>query len=203
MNHMVLYGRAYDNEFKVENVKYKENFSKEMGKKPKYDLKEAKIYKTMKDAHNMASEVKYKADLKKLHKPVTDMSESLIMNHVLSTSQLASAYQYKKQYEKSKGHYHVVPDNLEQVHLREASELQSHKEYRKDLEEGVKGKGLTALEETPDMLRAKNATQILNEIKYKESIGKGTPIPDLPEVKRVKETQKHISSKQEEPLVNL
>ena len=28
-----------------------------MGKKPKYDLKEAKIYKTMKDAHNMASEV--------------------------------------------------------------------------------------------------------------------------------------------------
>lgn len=38
-------------------MKYKENFSKEMGKKPKYDLKEAKIYKTMKDAHNMASEV--------------------------------------------------------------------------------------------------------------------------------------------------
>lgn len=38
-------------------VKYKENFSKEKGKKPKYDLKEAKIYKTMKDAHNMASEV--------------------------------------------------------------------------------------------------------------------------------------------------
>lgn len=32
------------------------------------------------------------------------------------------------------------------------------------------------------------------QIKYKESIGKGTPIPDLPEVKRVKETQKHISS---------
>lgn len=36
-------------------------------------------------------QVKYKADLKKLHKPVTDMSESLIMNHVLNTSQLASA----------------------------------------------------------------------------------------------------------------
>lgn len=39
-------------------MKYKENFAKEMGKKPKYDLKEAKIYKTMKDAHNMASEVR-------------------------------------------------------------------------------------------------------------------------------------------------
>lgn len=43
--------------FVLIQVKYKENFSKEMGKKPKYDLKEAKIYKTMKDAHNMASEV--------------------------------------------------------------------------------------------------------------------------------------------------
>lgn len=43
------------------------------------------------------------------------------------------------------------------------------KEYRKDLEEGVRGKGLTALEETPDMLRAKNATQILNEVCQKLS----------------------------------
>ncbi|XP_069636761.1 nebulin isoform X10 [Haliaeetus albicilla] len=148
------------------HVKYKENFSKEMGKKPKYDLKEAKIYKTMKDAHNMASEVKYKADLKKLHKPVTDMSESLIMNHVLSTSQLASAYQYKKQYEKSKGHYHVVPDNLEQVHLREASELQSHVKYREKYE---KEKGKPMLDfETPTYLTAKESQLMQSEKEYKK-----------------------------------
>ncbi|XP_068263716.1 nebulin isoform X15 [Nyctibius grandis] len=147
-------------------VKYKENFSKEMGKKPKYDLKEAKIYKTMKDAHNMASEVKYKADLKKLHKPVTDMSESLIMNHVLGTSQLASAYQYKKQYEKSKGHYHVVPDNLEQVHLREASELQSHVKYREKYE---KEKGKPMLDfETPTYLTAKESQLMQSEKEYKK-----------------------------------
>ncbi|KAM9286951.1 nebulin [Morus bassanus] len=148
------------------HVKYKENFSKEMGKKPKYDLKEAKIYKTMKDAHNMASEVKYKADLKKLHKPVTDMSESLIMNHVLSTSQLASAYQYKKQYEKSKGHYHVVPDNLEQVHLREASELQSHVKYREKYE---KEKGKPMLDfETPTYLTAKESQLMQSEKEYRK-----------------------------------
>ncbi|XP_062493747.1 nebulin isoform X15 [Pezoporus occidentalis] len=147
-------------------VKYKENFSKEMGKKPKYDLKEAKIYKTMKDAHNLASEVKYKADLKKLHKPVTDMSESLIMNHVLSTSQLASAYQYKKQYEKSKGHYLVVPDNLEQVHLREASELQSHVKYREKYE---KEKGKPMLDfETPTYLTAKESQLMQSEKEYKK-----------------------------------
>ncbi|XP_061301617.1 nebulin isoform X4 [Pezoporus flaviventris] len=148
------------------HVKYKENFSKEMGKKPKYDLKEAKIYKTMKDAHNLASEVKYKADLKKLHKPVTDMSESLIMNHVLSTSQLASAYQYKKQYEKSKGHYLVVPDNLEQVHLREASELQSHVKYREKYE---KEKGKPMLDfETPTYLTAKESQLMQSEKEYKK-----------------------------------
>lgn len=32
------------------------------------------------------------------------------------------------------------------------------------------------------------------KIKYKDSLGQGTSIPDLPEVKRVQETQKNISS---------
>lgn len=38
------------------------------------------------------------------------------------------------------------------------------KEYKKDLEEGTKGKGLAVLEDTPDLIRVKNATQILNEV---------------------------------------
>lgn len=38
------------------------------------------------------------------------------------------------------------------------------KEYRRDLEESIRGKGLTEMEDTPDMQRAKNATQILNEV---------------------------------------
>ncbi|XP_066855965.1 nebulin isoform X2 [Anser cygnoides] len=182
------------------HVKYKENFSKEMGKKPKYDLKEAKIYKTMKDAHNIASEVKYKADLKKLHKPVTDMSESLIMNHVLSTSQLASAYQYKKQYEKSKGHYLVVPDNLEQVHLREASELQSHVKYKEKYE---KEKGKPMLDfETPTYLTAKESQLMQSEKEYKrdfeESI-KGRNLTGLeitPSLLHVKYATKIASEKE-------
>lgn len=35
---------------------------------------------------------------------------------------------------------------------------------------------------------------ILEQIKYKDSLGQGISIPDLPEVKRVQETQKNISS---------
>lgn len=39
-------------------VKYKEKFDKEVkGKRPQYDLKESKIYKTLKDANVLASEV--------------------------------------------------------------------------------------------------------------------------------------------------
>ncbi|XP_075789481.1 nebulin isoform X4 [Pelodiscus sinensis] len=148
------------------HLKYRQNFDKEKSKRPMYDLKEAKIYKTMKDAHNIASEVKYKADLKKLHKPVTDMSESLIMNHVLGTSLLSSAYQYKKQYEKSKGHYHVVPDNLEQLHLKEASELQSHVKYKEKYE---KEKGTPMLDfETPTYITAKESQHMQSAKEYKK-----------------------------------
>lgn len=39
-------------------MKYKEKFDKEVkGKKPQFDLKESKIYKTLKDANDLASEV--------------------------------------------------------------------------------------------------------------------------------------------------
>lgn len=39
-------------------MKYKEKFDKEVkGKRPQYDMKESKIYKTLKDASALASEV--------------------------------------------------------------------------------------------------------------------------------------------------
>ncbi|XP_006880879.1 PREDICTED: nebulin [Elephantulus edwardii] len=147
-------------------VKYRENFDKEKGKTPKYNPKDSQLYKTMKDANNLASEVKYKADLKKLHKPVTDMKESLIMNHVLNTSQLASSYQYKKKYEKSKGHYHTIPDNLEQLHLKEATELQSVVKYKEKYE---KERGKPMLDfETPTYITAKESQQMQSGKEYRK-----------------------------------
>ncbi|XP_073097526.1 nebulin isoform X7 [Manis javanica] len=147
-------------------VKYRENFDKEKGKTPKYNPKDSQLYKVMQDANNLASEVKYKADLKKLHKPVTDMKESLIMNHVLSTSQLASSYQYKKKYEKSKGHYHTIPDNLEQLHLKEATELQSIVKYKEKYE---KERGKPMLDfETPTYITAKESQQMQSGKEYRK-----------------------------------
>ncbi|MBZ3869461.1 Nebulin [Sciurus carolinensis] len=147
-------------------VKYRENFDKEKGKTPKYNPKDSQLYKVMKDANNLASEVKYKADLKKLHKPVTDMKESLIMHHVLNTSQLASSYQYKKNYEKSKGHYHTIPDNLEQLHLKEATELQSIVKYKEKYE---KERGKPMLDfETPTYITAKESQQMQSGKEYRK-----------------------------------
>ncbi|XP_032142256.1 nebulin isoform X5 [Sapajus apella] len=150
----------------ISDVKYRENFDKEKGKTPKYNPKDSQLYKVMKDANNLASEVKYKADLKKLHKPVTDMKESLIMNHVLNTSQLASSYQYKKKYEKSKGHYHTIPDNLEQLHLKEATELQSIVKYKEKYE---KERGKPMLDfETPTYITAKESQQMQSGKEYRK-----------------------------------
>ncbi|XP_060034114.1 nebulin isoform X19 [Erinaceus europaeus] len=147
-------------------VQYQQNFNKEKGKTTKYNPKDSQLYKVMKDANNLASEVKYKADLKKLHKPVTDMKESLIMNHVLNTSQLASSYQYKKKYEKSKGHYHTIPDNLEQLHLKEATELQSIVKYKEKYE---KERGKPMLDfETPMYITAKESQQMQSGKEYRK-----------------------------------
>ncbi|XP_038133635.1 nebulin isoform X11 [Cyprinodon tularosa] len=189
------------------DVKYKEKFDKEMkGKKPQFDPKESKIYKTMKDANDLASEVKYKGDLKKIHKPVTDMAESLSMQHNLSASKLSSDVKYREKYEKEKGKPMLDFETPTYVTAKEAQHMQSQKEYRKDLEEGVKGKGLTVLEETPELLRAKNATQILCEREYKKSLeqeikGKGmlalaTDTPDFMRARNATEILSQTKYKQ-------
>ncbi|XP_035801092.2 nebulin isoform X6 [Amphiprion ocellaris] len=149
------------------DVKYKEKFDKEVkGKKPQYDLKESKIYKTLKDANALASEVKYKGDLKKIHKPVTDMAESLSMQHSLSTSKLSSQYRYKKKFEESKGHYHMIPDTPEQLHLKEASELQSNVKYKEKYER-ERGKPMLDFE-TPTYVTAKEAQHMQSQKDYKK-----------------------------------
>ncbi|MEQ2187356.1 hypothetical protein GOODEAATRI_003895, partial [Goodea atripinnis] len=172
-------------------VRYKEKFDKEMkGKKPQFDLKESKIYKTLKDANDLASEVKYKGDLKKIHKPVTDMAESLSMQHSLSTSKLSSDYRYKKKFEESKGHYHMIPDTPEQLHLKEASELQSNVKYKEKYE---KEKGKPMLDfETPTYVCAKEAQHMQSQKEYRKDLeegvkGKGlTVLEETPELLRAK-----------------
>ncbi|XP_037542718.1 nebulin isoform X2 [Nematolebias whitei] len=175
------------------DVKYKEKFDKEVkGKKPQFDLKESKIYKTLKDANDLASEVKYKGDLKKIHKPVTDMAESLSMQHSLSTSKLSSDVKYKEKYEKEKGKPMLDFETPTYVTAKEAQHLQSQKDYKKDYEEHMRGKNLSGLEVTPAMIHVRHATKIASEKEYRRDLeegvkGKGlTALEETPELLRAK-----------------
>uniref|UniRef100_A0A674C0T8 Nebulin n=1 Tax=Salmo trutta TaxID=8032 RepID=A0A674C0T8_SALTR len=181
-------------------VQYKAKFDKEKGLRPKYDMKESVIYKTQKDAHKLASEVKYKGDLKKMHTPVTDMAESLSMQHNLSTSKLSSDYQYKKKHEDSKGHYLMIADTPEQLHHKEASELQSHVKYKEKYEK-AKGKAMLDFE-TPTYVTAKEAQHMQSakdyHKEYEESI-KGKNLSGLevtPAMLHVRHATKIASEKE-------
>ncbi|XP_050975993.1 nebulin isoform X33 [Labeo rohita] len=183
------------------DLKYKEKFDKEMkGKRPQYDLKNSKIYQTLKDANELASEVKYKGDLKKIHKPVTDMAESLSMQHNLSTSKLASDYQYKKKFEESRGHYHMIPDTPEQLHHKEASELQSQVKYKEKYEK-ERGKAMLDFE-TPTYVTAKEAQHLQSQKEYKkdfEMTMKGKNLSGLevtPAMMHVRHATKIVSEKE-------
>ncbi|CAN9498499.1 unnamed protein product [Ophioblennius macclurei] len=182
-------------------VKYKEKFDKEVkGKKPQYDLKESKIYKTLKDANDLASEVKYKGDLKKIHKPVTDMAESLSMQHSLSTSKLSSSVKYKEKYEREKGKAMLDFETPTYVTAKEAQHMQSQREYKKALEEEIKGKGMLALAtDTPDFMRARNATDILSQTKYKQTAemdrASYTTVIDTPDIIHAQQMKNIVSQK--------
>ncbi|XP_029558211.1 nebulin isoform X11 [Salmo trutta] len=182
------------------NVQYKAKYDKEKGLRPKYDMKESVVYKTQKDAHQLASEVKYKGDLKKLHKPVTDMAESLSMQHNLSTSKLSSDVKYKEKYEKAKGKAMLDFETPTYVTAKEAQHMQSAKEYKKTLETEIKGKGMLALAtDTPDFMRARNATDILSQQKYKQTAeadrASYTSVIDTPDILHAQNIRNMISQK--------
>ncbi|XP_061082445.1 nebulin-like [Conger conger] len=182
-------------------LKYKEKFDKEMkGMRPKYDLKNSMVYETMKGANDLASVVKYKGDLKKLHKPVTDMAESLSMQHGLSTSRLSSEVKYKERYVKERGKAMLDFETPTYVSAKEAQHMQSEKEYKKSLELEIKGKGMLALAtDTPDMLRARNATDILNQAKYKQTAvqerASFTSVLDTPDILHAQQMKTMVSQK--------
>ncbi|KAG7467209.1 hypothetical protein MATL_G00150970 [Megalops atlanticus] len=185
----------------ISDIKYKEKFDKEMkGKRPQYDLKSSKAYQTMKEASVLASEVKYKEGLKKIHKPVTDMAESLAMQHSLSTSKLSSDVKYKEKYVKERGKAMLDFETPTYVTAKEAQHMQSQREYKKALELEIKGKGMLALAtDTPDFMRARNATDILSQTKYKQTAEHDracyTSVIDTPDIIHAQQIRNIVSQK--------
>ncbi|XP_061410759.1 nebulin-like isoform X2 [Lethenteron reissneri] len=220
----------------ISHTKYKEKFDKEVkGKKPHFKADESTTYKANKQATALASEVKYKEDLKKMHTPGVGLASSLLMQHITSTSKLSSENVYKKEFEKSRGKYLHVVDGPQQVHHREVTDMQSEskykqdyekskgkpmldfetptfitaresqlmqreKVYRRDFEEGMKGRNLNVLETTPAYLCVKHASSILSEREYKKDLervikGKGMTVQDMntPDLQRAKNATSILS----------
>nr|XP_032807711.1 nebulin-like isoform X7 [Petromyzon marinus] len=220
----------------ISHTKYKEKFDKEVkGKKPHFKADESTTYKANKQATALASEVKYKEDLKKMHTPGVGLASSLLMQHITSTSKLSSENVYKKEFEKSRGKYLHVVDGPQQVHHREVTDMQSEskykqdyekskgkpmldfetptfitaresqlmqrqKDYRRDFEEGMKGRNLNDLETTPAYLCVKHASSILSEREYKKDLervikGKGMTVQDMntPDLQRAKNATSILS----------
>ncbi|XP_078716207.1 nebulin-like [Lampetra fluviatilis] len=220
----------------ISHTKYKEKFDKEVkGKKPHFKADESTTYKANKQATALASEVKYKEDLKKMHTPGVGLASSLLMQHITSTSKLSSENVYKKEFEKSRGKYLHVVDGPQQVHHREVTDMQSEskykqdyekskgkpmldfetptfitaresqlmqreKDYRRDFEEGMKGRNLNVLETTPAYLCVKHASSILSEREYKKDLervikGKGMTVQDMntPDLQRAKNATSILS----------
>ncbi|OCT75618.1 hypothetical protein XELAEV_18030802mg [Xenopus laevis] len=131
--------------------------------------------------------------------------------HHKENAVLQSQVKYKEKFEKSKGRSLLECIDIPSYQVsKEAQKIQGEKENRKDLEEGIKGKGLTVLEDTPDLIRVKNAAQILNEIcrpipnmckEYRKDFennikGKGMEFSnDIPEMIRAKRASEISSQK--------
>ncbi|KAI1899322.1 hypothetical protein AGOR_G00060600 [Albula goreensis] len=73
------------------------------------------------------------------------------------------------------------------------------REYKKSLEQEIKGKGMLALAtDTPDFMRARNATDILSQTKYKQKVEDRacyTSVIDTPDIIHAQQVRNIISQK--------
>uniref|UniRef100_A0A8C1JDG8 Nebulin n=1 Tax=Cyprinus carpio TaxID=7962 RepID=A0A8C1JDG8_CYPCA len=191
------------------DLKYKEKFDKEMkGKRPQYDLKNSKIYQTLKDASELA---------------IFFVTQFLMyLQHTdgrKHATKIISEKEYRRDLEegvKGKG-LTVLEETPELLRAKNATQILCEREYKKSLEQEIKGKGMLALaNDTPDFLRARNATDILSQTKYKQNaehdrstyttkkykeeaektMSHYVPVFDTPEMQRVRENQKNFSTLQ-------
>uniref|UniRef100_A0A3B4AXM2 SH3 domain-containing protein n=1 Tax=Periophthalmus magnuspinnatus TaxID=409849 RepID=A0A3B4AXM2_9GOBI len=178
-------------------------------------------------ASKLQSNVEYKRQYEQNKAQYHMVLDTAEQRHHKDNAVLHSQVKYKEEYEKNKGRSQMEFSDTEAYKVsREAQRMTSEvrgakddlldyikmclysvnlslfyvqKEYRKDLEE-VRGRGLSGagLEETPDLLRAKNATNILSEKKYRDKAERlrssYSLVPDTPEMERVRNNQKQLSS---------
>uniref|UniRef100_A0A8C2FAW4 Nebulin n=1 Tax=Cyprinus carpio TaxID=7962 RepID=A0A8C2FAW4_CYPCA len=171
------------------DLKYKEKFDKEMkGKRPQYDLKNSKIYQTLKDASELA---------------IFFVTQSMnLRKHFKHATKIISEKEYRRDLEegvKGKG-LTVLEETPELLRAKNATQILCEREYKKSLEQEIKGKGMLALaNDTPDFLRARNATDILSQTKYKQNAEHDrstyTTVIDTPDILHAQQIRNIVSQK--------
>uniref|UniRef100_H3B0D0 Nebulette n=1 Tax=Latimeria chalumnae TaxID=7897 RepID=H3B0D0_LATCH len=157
----------------VSQVKYREQFDKEMkGKKHQYNPLECTSFKQAQAAAALASDVRYKGDLQKIHDFASEIPTSLHLDHALKTSKMQSNYEYKREFESSKGHYHLDLETAEQLHHKENAVLQSQVKYKEKYEKS-KGKSMLEFVDTPAYQVSKEAQKIQSQKEYRKDFEEG------------------------------
>uniref|UniRef100_A0A3P9P179 Nebulette n=1 Tax=Poecilia reticulata TaxID=8081 RepID=A0A3P9P179_POERE len=114
------------------------------------------------------SQVKYREEYEKNKgRSLMEFGETQSYKVSKEAQKMQSEREYRRDFEEQvKGKALLEADQTPGfLAARNASSLLSEKAYRKDLEQEVKGRGLSGvgLEETPELLRVKKASQILNQ----------------------------------------
>ncbi|CAJ0958067.1 unnamed protein product [Ranitomeya imitator] len=164
----------------------------------------------VKNASQILNEKEYRKDFENIKgkgmefsADIPDMIRAKRATEIISEYYLlfySEKKEYKKDLEteiKGKG-MQVGADILELQHFKRVSELVSQKGYKKDLETEIKGKGMQVGPDIPELQRAKRASEIASQKRYKDEAERMrstySSVADTPEIERVKNAQKSISS---------
>ncbi|KAK7823826.1 hypothetical protein U0070_020497, partial [Myodes glareolus] len=203
-------------------VKYKEKFDHALREQSHcYNPLDSAAFRQQQLATALASEVKYKKDVKTMHEPVSDLPNLLFLDHALKASKMLSGWEYKKDFEENKGMYHFDAEATEHLHhkgnaslqsqfvetpsyqaSKEAQKMQSEKVYKEDFEKEIKGRSSLDLDKTPAFLHVKYITNLMREKEYKKDLeneikGKGMELSsEVLDIQRAKRASEMASEKE-------
>uniref|UniRef100_A0A663LWX5 Nebulette n=1 Tax=Athene cunicularia TaxID=194338 RepID=A0A663LWX5_ATHCN len=175
-------------------VKYKENYEKSKGRSM-LEFVDTPMYQVSKEAQKMQSEKIYRKDFEEGIKgrPTMDLDKTPEFLHIKQVTNLLK--ETGSLVQKSTCNSPAIVTIIYEV-------SSSQKQYKKDLETEIKGKGMQVGPDTPEIRRAKKASEIASTKEYKKDLeneikGKGMEVgTDTPDIQRAKKASEIVSQKE-------
>uniref|UniRef100_A0A8B9PW37 Nebulette n=1 Tax=Apteryx owenii TaxID=8824 RepID=A0A8B9PW37_APTOW len=179
---------------------YRKDFEESLKGRPSMDLDKTPEFLHIKQVTNLLKEKQYKKDLETeiKGKGMQVGPDTPEIKRVKKASEIASTVSTAPG---ASGTAEINVGSILRCSIAKSLYFQCYslqKEYKKDLENEIKGKGMGVGMDTPDIRRAKKASEIVSQKMYKDEAEKMlcnySAVPDTPEMERIKSTQKNISS---------